>query len=127
MPPSFSCVCYLLTIYRLTQHDTAVRSVDVARCLNVTRASVAKMLRALISQGMVEKEPYGRIRLTFQGQRQSESLYQEFLLLQNYLTQCLHVPQPEAEQDAVRCLYWLSRQTRSCMAASAAFLPGNPA
>ena len=116
-----------MTIYRLTQHDTAVRSVDVARCLNVTRASVAKMLRALISQGMVEKEPYGRIRLTFQGQRQSESLYQEFLLLQNYLTQCLHVPQPEAEQDAVRCLYWLSRQTRSCMAASAAFLPGNPA
>ena len=88
---------------------------EIAHRLQVTRASVAKMLKVLAASGLVEKAPYGAVRLTARGAEQTKEFYREFLLLQSYLRQCLQVPQPQAEQDAVRCLCQLSRETRERM------------
>ncbi len=55
---------YLLAIYTLSRDGAAVASSAVAAALGVQRPSVARMLKNLSEQALVEKEPYGKIRLT---------------------------------------------------------------
>lgn len=57
---------YLVAIY-LEGDGMAVRSVDIASSLRVTKASVATMLKDLMEFGLVTKEPYGDVFLTDYG------------------------------------------------------------
>ena len=67
MEPSFSHLRYLMAIYRLAQNKPEVSSVEVARVLEVSKPAVARMLKLLQEQELVEKKPYGRIFLTEKG------------------------------------------------------------
>ena len=63
---------YLESIYRLMEEgradgENAVRSVDVAEDLGVSKASVSKALTYLKDNGMVEQARYGRVTLTPEG------------------------------------------------------------
>lgn len=58
---------YLYAIYEISQDAPDVRSASVAEKLRVSRPSVARMLGALAEEGLVVKEPYGRILLTEEG------------------------------------------------------------
>ena len=65
-PMSTARLRYLLTIYQLGQGGP-VRSVQIADRLDVTRASVNRMLAVLTREQVVQKEHYGRVQLTAQG------------------------------------------------------------
>ena len=59
---------YLRTIYRLNEKDrNSVRSVDIARYLNISKASVSEMLKKLKDQKHIAMEPYSSIALTKKG------------------------------------------------------------
>lgn len=60
-------VRYLLTIYHLSRIRLEVSSKDIARCLEVSRASVTSMMSVLIEKQLVTKERYGKIHLTALG------------------------------------------------------------
>jgi Mn-dependent DtxR family transcriptional regulator len=59
---------YLLAIDALSREGGAVASSAVAAALGVQRPSVARMLKNLSERGLVEKEPYGKVRLTPAGE-----------------------------------------------------------
>lgn len=61
---------YLECLVRIEQEEGAedgVRSVDVAKRLNVSKASVNKAVAALKAQGLVDQSHYGKVILTDQG------------------------------------------------------------
>lgn len=65
---------YLLAIYDLSKVRLEVSSKDIARTLSVSRASVTSMMGSLIEKRLVDKERYGKIHLTVQGQNLARDL-----------------------------------------------------
>lgn len=60
---------YLLAIYDLSQTKHVVKSIDVANELDLSRASVHKMLKSLKEAKCVKQELYGTLSLTNYGNR----------------------------------------------------------
>lgn len=108
---SSAAMRYLLAIYRLSRDGSAVRSVDISHTLNVSPASVVHMTAVLSSEGMVQKQHYGRIRLTGDGIRTANQLYTKSTLLESFLVRELSVHPDAARQDALSCLCILSEES----------------
>ena len=93
---------YLELILNLAREQEIVRSVDIARRMNVSRASVSKALGVLREAGFVEPAYYGNVVLTPAGERRAAQIYARHELLRRYLTHILGVPPEIAETDACR-------------------------
>lgn len=112
---SSSSIRYLLAIYALSDGGAAVRSVDIARFLTVSRASVVKSLKKLLAEGLIHKEYYGNVQLSPLGIRESNRLYTEYTILYSYLSQCLGLADAEARHDAVAALCHFSVQGKELL------------
>ena len=111
MELSQAAIRYLLTIYELSDGGHPVRSVEIARALAVTPASVSHMLHSLIKSRLVEKRYYGSVRLTSAGIRQANLYYTRRAMLETYFTTYLGVDAQVAQSDAASCMYCLSAQS----------------
>lgn len=113
MPDSLSASKqdYLETILDFSQDTGFARSVDIARTLGVSRASVNKSLGVLRESGLVEHEHYGNIRLTDEGLRKARAVRARHNSLKLFLTRILGVDEKTAENDACRMEHAISRTT----------------
>lgn len=105
---------YLETIYRLAhegQGDAAVRSVDVAEQLGVSKASVNKALSSLKEAGMVEQSRYGRVTLTDEGRRYAALVWRSHRALRTFLESDLGVSPETADEEACLMEHVLSADT----------------
>ena len=108
---SSAAVRYLLVIYELSDGGKAVRSVDIARALGVSPASVVHMMGVLAGEGLTLKRYYGQVQLTNEGIRAANQLYPKCTILESFLIQELNVERDTARQDAVSCLCSLSEES----------------
>jgi Mn-dependent DtxR family transcriptional regulator len=88
-----------------------VKSVELARHLNVSRASVNKAVNTLIEKKLVEKEYYGDISLTEEGQRISNEILRKHKLLKKFLIDILDVPEDIASIEACGIEHSISDET----------------
>lgn len=88
-----------------------VKSVELARHLNVSRASVNKAINTLIEEKLVNKEYYGNISLTEEGQRVSNKILWKHRLLKKFLVDILEVPEEEASNEACGIEHSISDET----------------
>jgi Mn-dependent DtxR family transcriptional regulator len=102
---------YLETILDFTADAGQVRSIDIARALGVSRASVNKSLGALKEQGLVEHEHYGDVKLTERGLRVARQVRARHNALKSFLSDVLGVEPETAENDACRMEHAISRET----------------
>jgi len=102
---------YLETILDLTAEAGQVRSIDIARALGVSRASVNKSLGFLKESGLIEHEHYGDVKLTEAGLRAARQVRARHNLLKLFLIDILKVSPDTAEQDACRMEHAISRET----------------
>lgn len=105
---------YLEVIYRLAhegQGDSAVRSVDVAEQLGVSKASVNKALSSLKEAGMVEQSRYGRVTLTEEGRRYAALVWRAHRALRTFLESDLGVSPETADEEACLMEHVLSADT----------------
>lgn len=99
---------YLLTIYELGNSDASVRQVDIAKALNVRKASVSNMLPSLIEENLVTKNEYGNIEFTAEGARRASELYLKYLTLYSFFSKNLGSTDQNARKDAIICSCSLS-------------------
>ena len=90
---------YLVAVYELSDGGSAVRSVDIARMMEVSPAS------------FVRKRRYGQVQLTGEGIRTANRLYTKAALLEAFFLQELGVDDQIARRDAVSCLFALSEES----------------
>ena len=102
---------YLERIYDLSLIDEQVRSIDVARALNVSRASVNKSLGGLKDEGYIEQEPYGTITLTKKGRAIAKEVRTRHNALRAFLTEVLKVDYEIADIDACEMEHAISKHT----------------
>ena len=88
-----------------------MRSIDVARALNVSRASVNKSLGGLKQDGYIEQEPYGTIYLTDRGFEVAKETRKRHNALRKFLTKVLNVSYETADIDACEMEHAISEET----------------
>ncbi|SCJ82171.1 manganese transport regulator MntR [Anaerotruncus sp. 2789STDY5834896] len=99
-PMSTARLRYLLTIYQLGQGGP-VRSVQIADRLDVTRASVNRMLAVLTREQVVQKEHYGRVQLTAQGLELASRCWRQYSDLCQVLESRLDLPAEQLSSQAI--------------------------
>jgi Mn-dependent DtxR family transcriptional regulator len=104
---------YLEAIYELSINGAspAVRSVDIAEKLGVSRPSVNNALNILKKERMVVQEPYGAVSLTCQGELYGQSIYDRHMTLFNFLNKVLGVDAEVAEEEACEIEHTISEET----------------
>lgn len=103
---------YLEAILALDHEGAAVRSVEIAEHLGLSRAAVSKSMVNLAQEGLVEHTLYGRIRLTEEGQKLAAEILKSHRMLKLFLVEVLGVCDKTAEQDACRLEHAISEETR---------------
>ncbi|MGP1454152.1 MAG: metal-dependent transcriptional regulator [Treponema sp.] len=102
---------YLEVIYDLSHDTEAVRSIDIAKKIKVSRASVNKRLGLLKEAGFVEHEPYGLVRLTEKGFLVAKNVRERHNALYQFLTDVLDVPADLAAKEACEMEHAISQET----------------
>lgn len=99
---------YLLVIYEISRQKEQVKSIDVAKTLNVSRASVHNMMQTLADEGLVTKDYYGDIVLTEGGWAEASRRYEQYQCVCEMFTRWLELPLEQAQSEA---MIFLATQT----------------
>ena len=108
---------YLEVILEIEREAGVVRSVEIARRVGVSRASVSKALGVLRDLGLVEPSYYGAVVLTEAGRARAQRVRRRHDLLSRYLRDVLGVSDETAETDACRIEHVVSDELIEIIAA----------
>ena len=80
--------------------EESIRSVDVAKQMGVSKASVNKAVGLLKEKGLVDQPYYGDITLTAKGFEYGNAVYKRHRYLTAFLSKALGIPEDIAEDEA---------------------------
>ncbi|MEG0314620.1 MAG: metal-dependent transcriptional regulator [Erysipelotrichaceae bacterium] len=95
----------------LLENNGSIKSIEVAKMLEVSRPSVNKAMSVLKEYGFITQETYGDIYLTKQGRSKAESVLNRHLKIRNFLIDVLEVNEIVAEIDACKIEHIISDET----------------
>ncbi|MCR5725366.1 MAG: metal-dependent transcriptional regulator [Treponema sp.] len=98
---------YLEAILRLQEENGFVRSVDVARKLNVSRPSVSRAMGLLQEGGYIEFSLGNMIKLTPSGLSKAKDVYSRHKLLTSFLMAITGLPVDQSEENACRMEHYI--------------------
>lgn len=102
---------YLETILILEKKNGIVKSIDIAKQLNYSKASVSRAIGILKEYGFIIMEVDGDIVLTEEGRKKAEEIYEKHILITRFLVNTLGVSFDIAEKDACRIEHVISKET----------------
>lgn len=101
---------YLETILILKNSKGEVRSVDIAREMNLSKPSVCRAVRILKENELISIDENGFITLTESGKKRAESIYERHVILTGWLTG-IGVSEKTAARDACRIEHDISDES----------------
>ena len=100
---------YLEAIYIVQSENKKVKSIDVARMLNISRASVSEALSKLVSKGFITYESYGAISFTQEGLNEAVNIYNKHNILKSFFQTVLDINPQEASENACKIEHIISQ------------------
>jgi len=91
------------------------RQTDIAQRLGVAQPTVAKMIKRLITVGLVEARPYGSITLTEAGNQLANASRDRHRIVEDFL-RALGIPDAVARRDAEGIEHHVSKETLAAFA-----------
>lgn len=101
---------YLEAIYILKLRNGKVRSVDIAKQLNVSKPGVNKAMNILKESQLIEKDYYGDVLLTEKGEEIAKKIYEKHITIKNFLLY-LGIDEENAEIDCCKIEHVISETT----------------
>lgn len=101
---------YLETILRLCEERGAVRSIDIAAELNVTKPSVSYAMKRFRENGYITMDKDNFIHLTEEGLRIAQRVYNRHKVISQFLMQ-IGVNEEDALADACKIEHDISQAT----------------
>jgi len=98
---------YLEAIFNLAGESNVARSKDIAKSLNVSRASVTGALRILKKKGLANYKPYDYVTLTETGQAAAAEVVKKHNILKFFFSDVLGIKADIAQQAACRAEHTL--------------------
>jgi len=105
---------YLRTMYLVfekTGSKENIKSVDIAKHLNVSKAAVSKMLKKLQEQEFILVNPYSTITLTPKGFQVAKKLIFKYRVIAYFLVKVLKVTEEKAHIEAHELEHAFSYET----------------
>lgn len=102
---------YLETILLLKNKNGSVRSIDIARELGYTKASISRAMGILKKSDYIAIDADGQILLTEKGMSKAKEVYERHKLITNFLVSALGVSESTADQDACRIEHVISEES----------------
>ena len=103
---------YIEAIYDLSVKGTGiVRSVDVAEELGYSKASVARAIKNLRENGLIDQERYGAITLTEKGAELGQAVLERHTVLRAFLIDILGVDKETANEEACMMEHTICQDT----------------
>ena len=91
---------YLKNIYLIQNKNGSVRVTDIAKVMNVTKASVNKAIYILKDENMVSYEPYGTLKLTETGIKEAKKILQAYDIVKVFLKDVIGIDKEKVEKEA---------------------------
>ena len=107
---------YLEAILALREERGNVRSIDVAQHLGYSKPSISRAMSILKANGYLIMEKDGHLKLTEEGERVAQSIYERHRFLTQWLM-ALGVSTETAEEDACKIEHNISEETFQCLKA----------
>lgn len=103
---------YLETVLMLTDEgDGNVRPTDIAKRLNVSKASVNQAIKALKEAGLVTNERYGPVVLTELGRFEARRIHFLHHLIKAFMIETLNIKEEIAETEACQIEHVIGNET----------------
>lgn len=102
---------YLETILILKNQNGSVKSVDIARKLDVSKPSVSRAVGILEDDAFISIDEGGLIELTKKGQKQAGSIYEKHICLTSFFTEIVGISSDIAEEDACKIEHIISDES----------------
>jgi DtxR family Mn-dependent transcriptional regulator len=105
---------YLKSIWKLGSNDVGTK--ELADNLEVTPASVTKMILRLTERGLVDHIPYKGVTLTKKGELEALSVVRRHRLLETFLSKTLGLGRDQLHDEAERLEHALSKSLETAIA-----------
>lgn len=102
---------YLKIILVISKAEGCAGVTDIANRLHVSKPTVSKTIGRLATMGLVEREKYGKIRLTDSGHTQATIILKKNDIINRFLGSVLTVDKITSKNDACRLEHIISFQT----------------
>lgn len=106
---------YLKAIYTLSRNKDLVSTTEISRKLDVAPASVTEMLKKLSEDDYIKYEPYKGSILTVKGLREAQKILRKHRLLENFLTDVLHIGKEKVHTQACEMEHALSDEAEESL------------
>ena len=93
---------YIEAIAHIVDEKKVARGKEIAKRLNVSRASVTEALRSLSKKGLINYEPYEVITLTEEGKEVAQDVIRRHEALKEFFIKVLAIDETIAEESACR-------------------------
>jgi DtxR family Mn-dependent transcriptional regulator len=106
---------YLKAIYTLSRNKDLVSTTEISKKLDVAPASVTEMLKKLSEEDFIKYEPYKGSILTVKGLREAQRILRKHRLLENFLTDVLHIGKDKVHSQACEMEHTLSDEAEESL------------
>lgn len=105
---------YLEAILMLSKEKGSVRSIDVAHHMNHSKPTISVAMKKLRDGGYIDIDSDGHLKLTNEGLRIAEKIYDRHEILANFFI-ALGISRDTAYEDACKVEHDLSDETFECL------------
>lgn len=104
---------YLRGLYILDEEKSKIKSIDLAKYLDVSKASVSEMVKELMSEGLVLHKKYSKLNFTPKGREIAKKLTSKHRLIEIFLKKTLKIKPKNIHEEAHRLEHAFSDESIS--------------
>lgn len=101
---------YLETIYVLVKKNNCAKVTDIARVLEVKKASVTGALSSLLEKNLINYAPYSPITLTPKGELAAKQILIKHQVMTSFFQNILQLDEEEAVENACKMEHIMSEK-----------------